>query len=530
MAHTALFRRIQAALQRAYALEEVQQGIPKLPHARALSRRHFLKLTACGAGAALVSSALPAWANSNTKDGEKIAIIGGGVAGMTAAYRLMQQGCKVTLFEASSRLGGRMFTHNAFNEEGMFCELGGELVDNNHLALRKLCKELGVAVQSLVGREVGEELFFFAGRYYTLNDLIDVRKGSGAFLPVAKIIAADQAKLLDDAEEWTQYARELDEMNLAAYLETMRGKVEDWVLELLRVAYVGEYGLEAEGQSALNLVDMIGVNPKQGFAMFGDSDEGARIEGGSSRLIEALEKKIADKVQIKMRHRLVSLASGNQSLEVGLDYEGAPKTRYFSQVVLALPFSVLREVKGVDTLGLDPLKLASIQTLGYGTNAKLMLGTTSPVWRKHSFRAGAQSNGTFYTDTPAQLFWDTSRGQKGTQGILTNFLGGKAGEEKKARAIQQGRDALAAMSAVLSQSLKPDGELFFRWSTHPFARGSYTCPGPGQYTRLLEVAGSPELEGRLLFCGEHTSIESQGFMNGAVESAERVAASIKAAV
>lgn len=526
MAHTKLFKRIQVAMQRAYALEEVKQAVPQFHGERALSRRSFLKMTACGAGAALVSSALPAWANTSSKNGEKIAVIGGGAAGLTAAYRLMQQGYKVTVFEASSRLGGRMFTHDAFNDEGMFCELGGELVDSNHLALKKLCRELGVAVQSLASTETGEELFFFGGRYYTLEDLVDARKGTGAFLPVAKSIAADQAKLLDASEEWTQYARELDEMNLAAYLEAMRGKVEDWVLELLRVAYIGEYGLEAEEQSALNLVDMIGVNPKQEFALFGESDEGARIAGGSSRLIEALEKKLKDKVEIKMRHRLVSLASGNQSLEVGLDHDGEPKTQYFSHVVLALPFSVLREVKGLDALELDPLKLAAIQTLGYGTNAKLMLGTTSPVWRKHSFTSAAKSDGTFYTDTPAQLFWDTSRGQKGTQGILTNFLGGKAGEEKKSRAIQQGREALAAMSPVLSQALKPEGELYFRWSTHPFARGSYTCPGPGQYTRLLEVAGAPELEGRLLFCGEHTSVESQGFMNGAIESAERVASHI----
>ena len=39
----------------------------------------------------------------------------------------------------------------------------------------------------------------------------------------------------------------------------------------------------------------------------------------------------------------------------------------------------------------------------------------------------------------------------------------------------------------------------------------------------LEAAPAPELDGRLLFAGEHTSTEFSGFMNGAVESGNRAA-------
>ena len=53
-----------------------------------------------------------------------IAIVGGGVAGLTAAYRLQAAGVKPVLFEASSRWGGRMLTVYDFYK-GMFCELGG---------------------------------------------------------------------------------------------------------------------------------------------------------------------------------------------------------------------------------------------------------------------------------------------------------------------------------------------------------------------------------------------------------------------
>ena len=59
-----------------------------------------------------------------------IAIVGGSVAGLTAAYRLHQAGKTPIVFEASNRWGGRMFTrYDCY--KGMFCELGGEFVDSN---------------------------------------------------------------------------------------------------------------------------------------------------------------------------------------------------------------------------------------------------------------------------------------------------------------------------------------------------------------------------------------------------------------
>ncbi len=59
------------------------------------------------------------------------------------------------------------------------------------------------------------------------------------------------------------------------------------------------------------------------------------------------------------------------------------------------------------------------------------------------------------------------------------------------------------------------------WVDDEFARGSYSFWAPGQYTELRGAGGTPE--GPIHFCGEHTSLEYQGFMNGAVETGERVA-------
>jgi len=65
------------------------------------------------------------------------------------------------------------------------------------------------------------------------------------------------------------------------------------------------------------------------------------------------------------------------------------------------------------------------------------------------------------------------------------------------------------------------------WPTAPFALGSYACYLPGQ-AGWSGTEGEPV--GRLHFCGEHTSEDFQGYMEGAAESGERAAGEVLATV
>ena len=106
-------------------------------------RRRFIQQTAL-AGAGML---LPACATTNAGQKRRVAIVGGGIAGLTAAWRLVNQGHEVHLYEGSGRVGGRMFTRRHFNDDGMFVELGAELVDTNHTHIIALAKELGVKME-----------------------------------------------------------------------------------------------------------------------------------------------------------------------------------------------------------------------------------------------------------------------------------------------------------------------------------------------------------------------------------------------
>ena len=311
-------------------------------------------------------------------------------------------------------------------------------------------------------------------------------------------------------------------MSVADYLRQFRGKAAPWALELIELAYRGEFGLPTGQQSALNLVDFIGADAKSDFSMFGDSDEANRIEGGSSALPEALYARLGDGIALKAGHGLSRIAVDTQR-RVALSFatnSGRIEAAH-DVVVLALPFTKLREVEGLDALGLDSMKLRSIRELGYGDNAKVMVGTTGRPWTGAA-RLPAPSNGTFYSED-FQLVWETSRGQSGERGILTNFL---VGVRDQGAALANMERGLRKISPTIADSLDPSNITSFFWSKHPFTRGSYSSATVGQYTTLLEVAATPELDGRLHFAGEHTSADFPGFMCGGVQSGERVAAAL----
>jgi monoamine oxidase len=483
--------------------------------ARALSRRAFLAIAA--AAAACSPQARHGSIAAGAKRG--VAIVGGGAAGLTVGYRLGQADISATLYEASKRWGGRMFTRRDFNEDGQFCELGGELVDTNHQALRSLAQELGVGIDAMApAGDEGEDIFHIRGKLYCTSDLMDAR-GRGAFRPAALRIAEDQAALLTEDDDWTERARALDATSLRAYLDALRTQVSDWVIDILDLAYWGEYGLPTSEQSALNLVDMIGAETTTGFRIFGDSDEAFRIHGGSSTLIEALQTRLAASVTQKLEHVLTAIAPIADGVKLTFATPGGVIETEHDAAALCLPYSVLRGVDGVGALGLDEAKLRAIRELGYGDNAKIMVSTLSRPWLDPAREFPAKSNGTFYSDTGMQVVWETSRGQVGERGVLTNYVAGVADEQqftKLARGLQ-------SIAPTIAQSLDLSKRAVMFWARQPFARGSFASAKVGQYTTLLEHVATPALDGRIQFAGEHTSADFLGYMNGAVESGERVA-------
>lgn len=508
MARTPLFDALRRALARADA-QRRGAAAPGAPSSGP-TRRQFLGTTA----SALALPLLPACSGDAGGDGEVIpvAVIGGGIAGLHCAVRLAEAGVDVTVFEASGRTGGRMWSRNDLFLDGQVCELGGELVDTGHTVIQGLCEELGLQLDDLLPGAGIEQVDVFlleeVGIPFTPAEL------SSMFVPLAeRMAAAVAAAEADDAE----FAR-IDAMSIPQWLESEGFTSADPLRKCIEIAYVGEYGLEVDQQSVFNLLYLIDYEVPDPFRIYGDSDERYHIHAGSQAVTDGLAARIAERIE--REHVLVALTQDGDSYRLTFETPGGDVEIRAQHVVLATPFTALRAVD-LTAAGLPAEKLQVIAELGYGTNSKLMLGFAIRHWENPSIK----SNGGLFTDVAdIQATWDTSRGQPGTSGILTNFVGGERGVAiGEGTAEERGVEVVASLASLFSgidKQYRPGSAVRQHWPSAPFHRGSYACYKPGQWA-FYGTEG--QRAGNVHFCGEHTSLDFQGYMEGGAETGALVA-------
>ena len=192
-------------------------------------------------------------------------------------------------------------------------------------------------------------------------------------------------------------------------------------------------------------------------------------------------------------------------------------------VVLALPFAVLRATVNYTRAGFSDLKRTAIAEMGMGTNSKLHVQFGERYWE------GRGCNGDTFADTGYQNTWDVTRAQAGRSGILVDYTGGRIGASfDSGTPVSRAQQFLQQIELVLPGiSARWNGRATLDyWTGYEWTRGSYSYWKVGQYTQFAGI--ERERQGNCHFAGEHTSIDFQGYLNGAVESGERAASEILA--
>lgn len=512
---TVLFALLHKAFHIAnQSLQKNQPSIEELIEEQAYpsyTRRSFLAQSLKAGAFVGTAALLPQALLANPPQG-RIVIIGGGLAGLTAAYYLTRAGITgFTLYEAASQIGGRVQTLKNMVGKNLFTEAGGEFFDSNHKDISRLIRELGLEVVDTFKDPLPLKMqtFFFEGKHRNMQEMV------AEFQGILPKILTDISFL--DAKRKNADAKRIDNTPLEKYIDNLGASA--WMTALLKTAYTAEFGIDVGEQSSLNFLDSFDFATAKTDLKFygGTKDRRYKVRGGNDVLINALKKGFENAIYTDMKLTEINSAGTGQ---FNLTFNDKEITQA-DFVIMAIPFSVLKNVKmNINTV--SPKKKQCIDELGYGNHSKLMMGFSYRMWRSRGYMGYMLSDKTHAS-------WDNGLFQnqlqnKATEGGYTICVGGSAAKE-----LKEGNeaDAVALYLPHLEKAFPKISEsynekaIISNWGDNEFAKGSIACYKTGQRTTLAGVA--QEAEGNLLFAGEHCSQNFMGTMNGAAETG-RVAA------
>lgn len=515
MARTELMRALQGALAQAAAERRAASGEPGVGAARS-TRREFLKKAGVGAGALAVGGAIAPFAAASDKraargnDDVRVVVVGAGLAGLSAAYRLKRRGIRATVIEGNTRIGGRCWTSRGGWDDGQLSEHGGELIDTGHKAIRRLAAQLGLEVDDVLRAEPRRtgDLYFLGGQPYSIDQAVADFQGVYAALQDD----ADAAGYPTLYNSFTAAGQALDTMSVRQWIDSrVPGGSASKLGKLLDIAYNIEYGAETTDQSSLNLIYLLSGSLDTELDIFGESDERFHVHGGNDLIVQGMAQELGN--QIRTGVKLTSIRT-NADGTITLGVQGVPGGRIDADhVVLTIPFAVLRSQVDISQAGFNAVKTTAIQNLQMGSNAKLQLQFRKRFW----YDLG--SNGATYADTGYQNTWEPTRGQDGRSGILVNYTGGNSATALVGANPQVAAQAfLAQLEPVLPGATQRwNGRVQLdAWKGNPWSQGAYAYWRVGQYTQFSGAEG--ERSGNIHFAGEHCSTDFQGYLNGAVDT------------
>jgi monoamine oxidase len=501
-----------------------------------ITRRRLLQ----GAGGTAVTLGLRSmWPGASVArpDPEaRVVVVGGGIAGLGCAYRLWRRyGIRADVYEWSDRAGGRIRTLRGHFDAGQLVEEHAEFVNPEHTATLALARHLHLTLDNTEryppGLDADQESFWFDGRRWSQSavDRDWRRFGQALFRE-----AAAKASWPTTHRRGTPAARRWDQMSVTDWVDAhVPGGFRGDFGRLCISAVLDEYGGTPQDMSALNLIYLLGADSSRRSGLQPRSEpqldggnEKWHIHGGNDQLIAGLVRRLPQGA-VHLDQRLVGLHERSNG-QVLCNFTSGGRTREVvaDQVVLAMPFTTLRQVDTA-AVPISALHRRAIDRQPMGSNAKFFLQYSSRVWNRD------RQTGNAYTDTIVQGTWDATDYQPGTAGILAALPGGAVGERWGSRYGLRGHrgrppepmvaDHLAAFEQLFPGSrARYNGRAFYVWSSgDPHILGAYSYLAVGQYTGFNGVQG--RREGRLHFAGEQTSLNFQGYIEGALRSGYRCA-------
>jgi monoamine oxidase len=454
-----------------------------------LTRREILAMLA----AAPAAAQLPQLARRGGP--QRVIVIGGGLAGLCAAYELQQQGHTAIVLEAQTRPGGRVRTLRDF-APGLFTEAGPESIPAIH------------------------EITQHYVRLFGLNLLPFTNTAMRAFSHVKG------RRIVPDANTVWPFEFTEEEKRLGA--AGLRKKYFDPVIEEAQAAgwstnpakalasldpHTAGTWLRSRGASPAAAEYLtLGFGTESGSAAFvlhalhtrGGTGPGYRVEGGNDRF----PVEFARRVDIRYGTPVLDVRQD----DLGVRVTTSAGTLDADRAVCALPCPVIGRI--FDSARLSEAKQKAIREQNYSHTVKVFLQARNRFWLKLGF------SGFVTTDLPVERTTPDPGTDPDARGALAAYQIGAfaltlekmSEEDRVAAAYAQVRQLFPELAGVY------EGGISKAWGIDPWQKGSFALHTPGQIGYIEILA---RREGRIHFAGEHTSAWT-GWMQGALESARRV--------
>lgn len=422
-------------------------------------------------------------------------VVGGGLAGLTAAYELQNKGWQVTLLEAKSGMGGR----SGLATSEWIGNGKSQPVLNQYLDRFKL--------ETLPAPEfVRTPGYLIDGEYFSGSDLATKQPATADALKRYEKTLDDLARSIEDplnpAATSTLFA--LDQMNVSTWLDKLQlpATARQLINQQIRTRY--------DEPSRLSLLYFAQQN--RVYRGINDRDlRAARLPGGSPVLAQAFVKQLKT---IKTSSPVTSIVQDSKGVTVKVGSVGYQA----DYLVMAVPLRALAKIQM--TPGLDSQHLAALKGTNYGWRDQMMLKFKKPVWESR-----ARMSGEIFSNAGLGMLW-IEPALKGGANVVINLSGDNARLLQAFGDKQMVDQVLIRLHAFYPQARGAfTGYEVRRYSTDAGTGGAYLAYGPGQISKYWRLWERPVQ--RIAFAGEHTDALYPGTLEGALRSGQRAASQVQ---
>jgi len=464
-------------------------------------RRTIIKSLAAAGTAAVLPAGLTACA-PRAKDAQVI-VIGAGLSGLNASLLLQQQGFDVVTLEASSRIGGRVYT---LDDQPHQPDAGG-----SEFSLKSYGRIVGMIEQ--LGLEIipwrGDGMDF---AFHVNDQIVSMQDW-----PAAEVnqVQGPVRNMPPIAFSSMFMPRPSPLAGLDSWLDGTAAEYDRPFGQFLRDAGAGPETLRLIGSRAnadnLDDISTLWLMRSAKFAeVSGGTGSLRNLKGGMSRLTDGMAGLLSRPVELN------TPVMGIRSSKAGAQVQDASGRIWSADhVICTLPLPVLRKV--VIESELPELQVEALAQVPYDNHIEVFFDITEPFWEEDGLAPAMWSDGPLglvlklSDDTPNGYLWLAIAGKAsaGLRSMPENEI-----MQTVARELERVRPSTAGRLRPMK---------VHNWSTHPWSQGHVAYRAPGQITRFGSVLGQPC--DRLHFAGEHTAEVASG-MEGAMESGERAAMEI----